>query len=77
MIGEMIKRWRESAGKTQAQLGLSIGVSQKAISMYETGQRTPALSVVAAIAAECDIAEDSAEFQAARQEIVKIALARL
>ena len=40
-IGENIKSLRESRGLTQAQLGDAVGVSDKAVSTWESGKREP------------------------------------
>lgn len=49
-IGENIKSLRESRGITQAQLGDAVGVSEKAVSAWETGKREPRVGVVEKLA---------------------------
>lgn len=49
-IGENIKRLRESRGLTQAQLGDAVGVSDKAVSTWESGKREPRMGVVEKLA---------------------------
>lgn len=44
-IGENIKSLRESRGLTQAQLGDAVGVSDKAVSTWESGKREPRMGV--------------------------------
>lgn len=50
-IGENIKRLRESRGLTQSQLGDAIGVTDKAVSTWESGTRMPRMNVVDRLAA--------------------------
>ena len=45
-IGENIKRLRESRGLTQAQLGAIAGVSDKAVSTWESGTREPRMGAI-------------------------------
>jgi transcriptional regulator with XRE-family HTH domain len=40
-VGRHIKRWRERAGQTQAELGLAIGYSEEQVSSVERGRRAP------------------------------------
>lgn len=49
-IGENIKSLRESRGLTQAQLGDAVGVSDKAVSTWESGKREPRMSAVEKLA---------------------------
>lgn len=49
-IGENIKSLRESRGLTQAQLGDAVGVSDKAVSTWESGKREPRMGVVEKLA---------------------------
>jgi transcriptional regulator with XRE-family HTH domain len=41
MVGRHVKRWRERAGQTQAELGLAIGYSEEQVSSVERGRRAP------------------------------------
>ena len=50
-IGENIKSLRESRGLTQAQLGDAVGVTDKAVSTWESGKREPRMGVVEKLAA--------------------------
>lgn len=50
-IGENIKSLRESHGLTQAQLGDAVGVSDKAVSTWESGKREPRMGAVEKLAA--------------------------
>lgn len=50
-IGENIKNLREARGLTQAQLGDAVGVSDKAVSTWESGKREPRMGVVEKLAA--------------------------
>ena len=49
-IGENIKKLRESHGLTQSQLGDIAGVSDKAVSTWESGLREPRMGAVEKIA---------------------------
>ncbi|MBQ9618664.1 MAG: helix-turn-helix transcriptional regulator, partial [Oscillibacter sp.] len=51
ITGSMIKRLRETRNLTQRQLGESIGVSDKAVSKWETGRGYPDISLLEALAA--------------------------
>lgn len=50
MLGEKIKRLRESREWTQAELARKVGVTKSAISTYELGMRTPSADVVCGFA---------------------------
>lgn len=50
ITGPAIKRFREEKGMTQAQLADRIGVSDKAISKWETGKGLPDISLVEPLA---------------------------
>ena len=54
-IGENIKSLRESRGITQAQLGDAVGVSDKAVSTWESGKREPRMGVVEKLAEFFDV----------------------
>lgn len=49
-IGDNIRKLRESHGLTQSQLGDAIGVSDKAVSTWESGNREPRQASVSKIA---------------------------
>lgn len=51
ITGSAIKRFREGKHMTQAQLAERIGVSDKAVSKWETGRGLPDISLVEALAA--------------------------
>lgn len=46
---DVLKQMRKSRGMTQKDLAIKIGVSQNAISMYETGHREPDMKMLAAL----------------------------
>lgn len=50
ITGPAIKRFREEKGLTQAQLAQRIGVSDKAVSKWETGRGLPDISLVEPLA---------------------------
>ena len=50
-VGENIKALRESRGLTQAQLADIVGVSDKAVSTWESGKREPRMGVVERLSA--------------------------
>ncbi|MEU2687715.1 helix-turn-helix transcriptional regulator [Streptomyces hygroscopicus] len=41
MVGKQVKRWRERAGLTQAELGRAIGYGEEQVSSVERGRRPP------------------------------------
>jgi transcriptional regulator with XRE-family HTH domain len=49
-LGEQIYLLRRKKGLTQTELGETIGVSQKAITNYETGRREPGIDIIIKIA---------------------------
>lgn len=49
-IGENIRSLRESRGLTQAQLGDAVGVSDKAVSTWESGKREPRMGTAEKLA---------------------------
>lgn len=53
-IGERIKRARESKGLSQKILGVKLGLSDKAISSYESGRTVPPIETMFKIAKELD-----------------------
>ena len=58
VVAEMIKRFRKEKGLTTKQLGRIIGVSDSAISLYETGERTPPVLACVRLAAAFDCSLD-------------------
>ena len=54
-----IREYREKAKLTQQELGAMIGKSQIAISLYESGERTPSIKVSKAIAKALNTTLDS------------------
>ncbi len=51
-IGERIRKTRESEGVSQRSLGLALGLSDKAISSYESGRTLPPIETLFKIAKE-------------------------
>lgn len=49
-----IRKWREDAGLTQAQLCSLLGISQTMLSGFENGRHRITLDLARAIAAHCD-----------------------
>ncbi|ADH59838.1 transcriptional regulator, XRE family [Thermoanaerobacter mathranii subsp. mathranii str. A3] len=50
MLGERIKELRKKKGVTQKELALYLGVSDRAVGYYESGQRTPPPDILQKIA---------------------------
>ena len=61
-IGYNIKTLRESHGLTQAQFGLIAGVSDKAVSTWESGLRKPRMDAVKKLAQYFDVSESEILF---------------
>lgn len=61
-IGYNIKTLRESHGLTQAQFGLIAGVSDKAVSTWESGLRKPRMDSVKKLAQYFDVSESEILF---------------
>nr|DAE86812.1 MAG TPA: Helix-turn-helix XRE-family like protein [Caudoviricetes sp.] len=59
MKANKIREYREKAKLTQQELGAIIGKSQIAISLYESGERTPSIKVSKAIAKALNATLDS------------------
>jgi transcriptional regulator with XRE-family HTH domain len=55
-FGQRLKRLRESAGLSQQQLATAAGLTQKAISFYETDKRSPDFVVVERLASALGVA---------------------
>ena len=52
---DVLKQLRKSRGMTQKDLAIQIGISQNAISMYETGRREPDMRLLAAMGEALDV----------------------
>ena len=57
-IYENIKNARKKAGLTQSELATAIGVTQKEISRWETGTRTPQVETIASICKALNVSAD-------------------
>ncbi len=57
-IYENIKNARKRAGLTQTELATAIGVTQKEISRWETGTRTPQVETIASICKALNVSAD-------------------
>ncbi len=57
-IHDNIKNARIKAGLTQTELALAIGVTQKEISRWETGTRTPQAETIASICKVLNVSAD-------------------
>lgn len=57
-IGESIRSFREKAGVSQRKLGTSLGLSDKAISAYESGRTVPSIDTLNRIAEVLNITLD-------------------
>lgn len=53
-VGDKIREYREKAGISQKKLGLALGLSDKAVSAYESGRTLPPLETLYRIAEELD-----------------------
>lgn len=58
VVSEMIKKYRTERGLTTKQLGKLVGLSDGAISMYETAQRRPPVDVCVKLADVFDVSLD-------------------
>lgn len=58
MLGEKIRRLRESREWTQAELARKVGITKSAISTYELGIRTPSADVVCGFAKAFGVSAD-------------------
>ena len=54
-LGVLLRHWRDVRGKSQLDLSLDTGVSQKQISFVESGRSDPSRSTLTAIAQALDI----------------------
>ncbi len=57
-IYENIKKARKDAGLTQSELATAIGVTQKEISRWETGTRTPQVDTIVNICKALNVSAD-------------------
>ena len=57
-IYENIKNARKKAGLTQSELATAIGVTQKEISRWETGTRTPQVETISNICKALNVSAD-------------------
>lgn len=57
-IYENIKNARKNAGFTQSELATAIGVTQKEISRWKTGIRTPQVETIASICKALNVSAD-------------------
>lgn len=58
-IHENIRKARKSAGVTQTELAAKVGVHQKDISRWESGDRTPSVEALAAICIALKVSADT------------------
>ena len=71
MVGERIRKAREENGISQKKLGLMLGLSDKAISAYESGRTFPPLDTLFRIAKELD--RDISYFVTSDQDTINCA----
>ena len=76
MFGENLRRIRLDRGMSQDDFALLLGTSKQVISRYETGQRSPKVSIVAAYAEKLGVSisvlttgDDQSDAQQAREEL--------
>lgn len=76
MFGENLRRIRLERGMSQDDFALLLGTSKQVISRYETGQRSPKVSIVAAYAEKLGVSisalttgDDQSDAQQAREEL--------
>lgn len=58
-MNNKLKEFREKAGLTQEELGAILGISQTAISLYETGGRKPDIETARLLAKALNTTLDS------------------
>lgn len=58
MLGEIIKNLRTEYNITQAELATYLGVTPKAVSFYELGQREPSNEMLVALAQKFNVTTD-------------------
>ena len=54
-LGELLRYWRDARGKSQLDLSLDCGLSQRHLSFIETGRSTPSRQALLDIAQALDI----------------------
>ncbi|HEX2154104.1 MAG TPA: helix-turn-helix transcriptional regulator [Acidimicrobiia bacterium] len=54
-MADPIRRWRQTAGLTQAELAGGLGTTQSAVSRWENGHDEPRLATLAAILRVCGL----------------------
>ena len=76
MFGENLRRIRLERGMSQDDFALLLGKSKQVISRYETGQRSPKVSIVAAYAEKLGVSisalttgDDQSAAQQAREDL--------
>ena len=76
MFGENLRRIRLERGMSQDDFALLLGTSKQVISRYETGQRSPKVSIVAAYAEKLGVSisalttgDDQSAAQQAREDL--------
>ena len=57
-VGQKIREYREPAGISQKKLGLALGLSDKAVSAYESGRTLPPLETLYRISEELNVPLD-------------------
>jgi transcriptional regulator with XRE-family HTH domain len=58
VLADRVRRYRQAAGLTQAQLARRLEVEQSTVSAWENGRKTPTIANVARIAAVLDVSID-------------------
>lgn len=58
MLGEIIKNLRQKYNITQAELAVYLGVTPKAVSFYELGQREPSNEMLIALSKKFSVTTD-------------------
>src|ERR1700733_12231965 len=54
-LGELLRTWRSRRGRSQLDLALAMGVSQRHISFVESGRSTPSRALLLGIARTLDV----------------------
>src|SRR5215470_5675063 len=54
-LGNLLRYWRRQRGKSQLDLSLDTGISQRHLSFVETGRSTPSRDVLQAVSEKLDI----------------------
>lgn len=58
-FGKKLKEIREAEGLTMAEFAQKVGVVQSTITLYERGQRSPSIDILARICRACGVSADS------------------